>query len=94
MPRKFHFFLEILFFVGLCLPYPLIIFGMTHSGPLFSLFPLGLSILLPIGALILYLELTLVKRKIKADSVIVVLCAIDIGFGALGWLMFLLIAVT
>jgi hypothetical protein len=91
MSKKNYF--EILFFLLLCMPYALIIFGLYHNEQ-FSFFPLGLSILLPLGAFIFYIEHKLVKPKINADHVIIVLCIIDIIFGVLGWMLLLLVAVT
>ncbi len=94
MSKRDYYFLEILFFICLCFPFILIGFSATPGAGLSPLFPLGIAILLPVGCFILYLERKLVKPVIKADPVILVLCAIDIGAGVLGWLMFLLIAVT
>jgi hypothetical protein len=91
MSRKNY--LEILFFSLLCIPYALIIFGLFHNGQFFF-FPIGLSVLLPFGAFIFYIEHKLVKSKINVDKVIIVLCIIDIVFGSLGWMLLLLVAVT
>ncbi len=94
IPKKYPFHLEILFFACLCLPFVLISFSLTPGAGLFYLFPLGFAILPFIGGFILYLELKLFKTQVKADPVILALCAVDIFSGVIGWLMFLLIAVT
>jgi hypothetical protein len=94
MPEKCYIFLEILFFIILCLPYAFILFGGTHNGHQFAFFSLGLATLLPLGAIILFLEHILVKPKANLKPVIIVFSVIDIVAGVYGWMMFLLIAVS
>jgi hypothetical protein len=94
MSKKNFFYLNALFFLCLCLPYIFIIYGMSYGGNLFFLFPLGLSILLPVGALFLFLEKICFKPKTKANPLIATLSVIDIICGVLGWMLLLLVAVS